>query len=253
VSHLLVVVLRTTRILVGVVLLLALTLILVNLQPALGRGDILITQVDAGSGSVSAAPPGTPCPAPGCGEAIGVTVTVTATPDPGWQFSSWSTQTGASCIGGPTVNPCQVVMPVGEVTVTIGATFIQVLTGVDAGSGSVDPNCPAPTGCSETPGVTVTVTATPSSGWQFSSWSTQTGASCIGGPTVNPCVFAMPANNVVLGATFIQFPAVHATPVGGVMLPSVGLTVLLPWALLLSLLGFVSVEAFRVKRRAKQR
>ncbi|MGA2971064.1 MAG: choice-of-anchor U domain-containing protein [Candidatus Bathyarchaeia archaeon] len=42
-------------------------------------------------------------------------------------------------------------------------------------------------------------------------------------------------------------------PVGGVMLPSVGLSVLLPWAVLLSLLGFVSVEAFRVKRRAKQR
>jgi hypothetical protein len=41
--------------------------------------------------------------------------------------------------------------------------------------------------------------------------------------------------------------------VGGVMLPSVGLTVLLPWAIALSMLGVLSVEAFRVKRRAKQR
>ncbi len=49
------------------------------------------------------------------------------------------------------------------------------------------------------------------------------------------------------------FPAVHPTPVGGVMLPSVGFTVLLPWAVLLSLLGVLSVEAFRVKRRAKRR
>ena len=176
VSHLLVVVLRTTHILGGVILLLALTLILVNLQPALGLGnDHLITQVDAGSGSV-------------------------------------------------------------------------------------DPNCPAPTGCSETPGVTVTVTATPSSGWQFSSWSTQTGASCIGGPTVNPCQVVMPQYvmgvgyvTVTIGATFIQFPAVHQTPVGGVMLPSVGLSVLLPWAIVLSLLGVLSVEAFTIKRRAKQR
>jgi hypothetical protein len=124
-----------------------------------------------------------------------------------------------------------------------------LVTSVDAGSGSVSPNCPAPSGCSETVGSSQTVTATPSSGWQFSSWSTQTGVSC----SSNPCVFAMPANNVVLGATFIQFPAVHATPVGGVMLPSVGLTVLLPWALLLSLLGVLSVEAFRVKRRANRR
>jgi hypothetical protein len=49
------------------------------------------------------------------------------------------------------------------------------------------------------------------------------------------------------------FPAVHQTPVGGIMLPSIGLTVLLPWAVVLSLLGVLSVEAFRVKRRAKRR
>jgi len=49
------------------------------------------------------------------------------------------------------------------------------------------------------------------------------------------------------------FPAVHPTPVGGVMLPSVGFTALLPWAVLLSLLGVLSVEAFTIKRRAKRR
>jgi hypothetical protein len=58
---------------------------------------------------------------------------------------------------------------------------------------------------------------------------------------------------IALDPTPTTFPAVHQTPVGGVMLPSVGLTVLLPWAVLLSLLGVLSVEAFRVKRRAKQR
>jgi hypothetical protein len=42
-------------------------------------------------------------------------------------------------------------------------------------------------------------------------------------------------------------------PVGGVMLPSVGFNALLPWALLLSLLGVVSVEALAAKRHAKRR
>jgi hypothetical protein len=42
-------------------------------------------------------------------------------------------------------------------------------------------------------------------------------------------------------------------PVGGVMLPSVGLTVILPWAIALSLLGVLSMEAFLVKRRTKRR
>jgi hypothetical protein len=141
-----------------------------------------------------------------------------------------------------------------------------LITSVDAGSGSVSPNCLA--GCLENAGVTVTVTATPSSGWQFASWSTVSctstsaaqpcTASCIGGATVNPCQVQTPNLieehfTVTIEATFVQFPAAHATPVGGVMLPSVGSTALLPWAVLLSLLGVVSVEAFRVKRRAKRR
>jgi len=49
------------------------------------------------------------------------------------------------------------------------------------------------------------------------------------------------------------FPPVHPTPVGGVMLPSVGLSVLLPWTALLSLLGVLSMEAFLVRRRVKRR
>lgn len=70
-------------------------------------------------------------------------------------------------------------------------------TGVSSGSGSVSPNCPS--GCSEAVGSSVTVTATPSSGWQFSTWSTQTGISC----SANPCKFSMPNNAVTLKATFI--------------------------------------------------
>jgi uncharacterized repeat protein (TIGR02543 family) len=40
----------------------------------------------------------------------------------------------------------------------------------------------------------------PSSGWQFSGWSTQTGISC----SSNPCTFNMPNNAVTLRATFVQ-------------------------------------------------
>jgi hypothetical protein len=69
-------------------------------------------------------------------------------------------------------------------------------TGVDSGSGSATPNCPS--GCTETVGSSQTVTATPSSGWQFLSWSTQTGISC----SSNPCTFNMPNNAVTLKATF---------------------------------------------------
>jgi len=100
-----------------------------------------------------------------------------------------------------------------------------LVTGVASGSGSVSPNCPL---CLEPAHVSVTVKATPSSGWQFSSWSTQTGISCIllaqGGNT-NPCGqlkdlpksfnFDMPGNDVKLEATFIPVITVSYTIHGG--------------------------------------
>ena len=75
-----------------------------------------------------------------------------------------------------------------------------MITQVDAGSGSVTPPCPGPSGCSENVGFSVTVTATPDSNWFFSHWSTQNGISC----STNPCAFSMPNNAVTLGATFTQ-------------------------------------------------
>ena len=77
-----------------------------------------------------------------------------------------------------------------------------LFTEVDAGAGSVNPNCPGPGGCSVVVGSTVTVTANPSASWRFSGWTT-TGASCAGGPSNNPCTFTMPNNPVTLSATFI--------------------------------------------------
>jgi hypothetical protein len=47
--------------------------------------------------------------------------------------------------------------------------------------------------------------------------------------------------------------APRMNPVGGIMLPSVGFSILVPWVLVLSLLGVVSVEVFIVKRRVKRR
>ncbi|MGA8904763.1 MAG: hypothetical protein WB661_07120, partial [Candidatus Bathyarchaeia archaeon] len=82
----------------------------------------------------------------------------------------------------------------------IDYTTTQTLTtNVASGSGFVSPNCPS--GCSEVVGSSVTVTATPSPGWQFSAWSTQTGISC----STNPCTFSMPNNAVTLKATFTKF------------------------------------------------
>jgi hypothetical protein len=91
-----------------------------------------------------------------------------------------------------------------------------VIYSVDAGSGSVHDQTPggtclAPSGCTYDTLILLTVTATPSSGWQFSSWSTVSGGvSCTSGPTVNPCQFITPSTaefTVTIEATFTQTPA----------------------------------------------
>jgi len=81
------------------------------------------------------------------------------------------------------------------------ALVTRTLTTVASGSGLVSPNCP--TGCSEAVGSSISVTATSSSGWAFSSWVV-TGAACSGGSSSKPCTFSMPNNDVTVSATFIQ-------------------------------------------------
>ena len=89
-----------------------------------------------------------------------------------------------------------------------GNTVTQTLiAGVDSGQGSISPSCPG--GCSEAAGSPQTITATPSTGWQFSSWSIN-GASCSGGSSSNPCQFNMPDNAVTITAIFTQ-PQITST------------------------------------------
>jgi hypothetical protein len=85
-----------------------------------------------------------------------------------------------------------------------------LITQVTSGSGTVNPNCPGPTGCSEDVGSSISVTATPSSGWTFSSW-TISGASCSGGVSTSPCQFTMPNNAVTVSATFTSSGQVTMT------------------------------------------
>jgi len=84
----------------------------------------------------------------------------------------------------------------------------QLTTGADSGSGTItiNPQCTTP-GCSEQVNSSVAVTAKPSSGWQFTRWSTETGVSC----SSNPCTFLMPNNAVNLKATFTRFSSCSNT------------------------------------------
>jgi hypothetical protein len=135
----------------------------------------------AGTGSVTG--PGISCPAD-CTETYthGTSVTLTATPGSGWRFSHW----GGDCT--ETATTCAVTMDRAR---SVNAIFVQIthtLSVSVTGTGSVTgPGISCPADCTETytHGTSVTLTATPGSGWRFSHW----GGDCTG--TATNCTVSM--------------------------------------------------------------
>ena len=131
----------------------------------------------------------------------GSSVTMNATPASGWTFSGWS----GACTGS---NPCSFVV---NSNLSVAATFTSptyTLTANETGQGTVtstdgEINCTNGSGtCSAVyaSGSSVTMNATPASGWTFSGWS----GPCGGG---NPCTLVM--NTSLSPATATFAPNVH--------------------------------------------
>jgi len=108
-----------------------------------------------GSGSVTKNPNQATYP-------YGTIVTLTATPNTGWVFSSW-----AGDLSGST-NPTTITMTANKTVIAHFTANQCTLTITTTGSGSVTKN---PNQATYTYGTVVTLTAVPSSGWIFSSWS----------------------------------------------------------------------------------
>jgi hypothetical protein len=119
-----------------------------------------LTTSSVGQGAVQPS-----CPS-GCSETVGQTISVSAIPDPNWAFGGWN-MTGTSCANGG--SPCVFVMPNNPVSIT--ANFVQQpvqqtqpLYTSYSGEGQLSPSCPS--GCPIQVGSSVSIIATPASGWQ---------------------------------------------------------------------------------------
>jgi len=135
----------------------------------------------------------------------GQTVQLTATPIYNYAFNSW----GGDCAGQG--NPCTLTMD-SDRNVSVSFSQQETLTASVSGNGSITSN---PVGidcgsdCSEVylSGTTVSLTATPATGYVFASW----GGICSG--QGNPCTFSISANTSVV-ANFAT-PATLTTSVTG--------------------------------------
>jgi hypothetical protein len=159
-----------------------------------------LTVTVSGQGSVSSTPPGIACPTD-CSEAYagGTLVDLTATPAPGWVLSNWS----GDCAG----KTCSLSIDQDH---SVAATFVQVptLTVGVVGQGSVSstpPGIACPTDCTEdyANGTRVILTATPTPGRTFASWS-----GCVGATTT--CAVTMSQSQTVT-ATFVPASTLRLT------------------------------------------
>jgi len=151
--------------------------------PSAGSTTFSLTTNIVGSGSVTRNPNAS-------SYASGTVVTLTAAAAAGFTFSGWSGDITS------TANPVQITMNANK---TVTATFTAVaanftLTTNVVGSGSVSRS---PNAASYPAGMVVTLTAAPSAGFTFSSWSGDVTS------TANPVQITMNANKTVT-ATFVS-------------------------------------------------
>ena len=145
----------------------------------------------------------------------GQTVTLAATPNTGYEFTSWDVYKTGESGTKVTVTSNQFTMPDYDVTVTASFTAINYNVTYSAptnGNYTIKVASGSASSATKTAnyGQTITLAATPSEGYQLSSWTIKntstsadvTGSVSLSSSTTSPATFTMPAYGVTVIATF---------------------------------------------------
>ncbi len=126
----------------------------------------------------------------------GTSVTLTASPASGWKFDGWNGDASGSS------NPIEITMD-GNKTITANFSKIKYTLTVNiVGQGSVSPN-----GGTYEAGTSVTLTASPASGWQFDGWSGDASGSG------NPLTIIMNGNKTITATFSERLPTMYTLTV----------------------------------------
>ncbi len=128
----------------------------------------------------------------------GDTITLTAEPDAGYQFYEWAATDSAGTA--LTITDGSFTMPLSSVTVTASFSPINSTISVTNGIATVNGN----RAISADAGTTVTVTATPPTGKQFTNWTTTTSGLTFADATAASTTFTMPDCSVDITANCID-------------------------------------------------
>ena len=141
----------------------------------------------------------------------GTIVKLTATAADGYIFEKWTVESGDITLSpDATTNPATFTMPANAVSVK--AEFAAMppdtytITVTNDGNGTAKATIDDAEVTESLAGNTVTLTATPNTGYVLSKWTVESGGITFTDETANPATFTMPANAVSVKAEFAEVP-----------------------------------------------
>jgi hypothetical protein len=129
----------------------------------------------------------------------GTATTISATPATGYQFSSWTVTSGTASIASPSSASTTVTLTSGNATIRANFTALTYsLTMSNDGHGTTTPSGTV----TVNHGVATSISATPSTGYQFLNWTVTSGTASIASPSSASTTVTLTSGNATIRANF---------------------------------------------------
>ena len=165
----------------------------VTITPAFTANNYTISVAAGTGGSASAS---------ASSATYGTEITLTATPDTGYSFAGWTVTGGSATLSDSSAASTTFTMPAENVTITPAFTANNYTISVAAGTGG----SASASASSAAYGTSVTLTATPDTGYSFEKWTVKSGGVTLSAETSASATFTVQTEDVSIEASFTGIP-----------------------------------------------